>query len=737
VRIAIVGGGPAGLYCGLLLKRLDPGREITIYERNPPDATYGWGVVFSERTLGAFQDADYKTYREITDRFVLWEAMDIVYRGEVIHTRGQAFAGIARTALLGILQRRCAELDVALRFRTEVGDDLRTLGGDDLIVAGDGVNSVVRAAYARAFRPTIRHGVARYIWLGTHRPYDAFTFIFRETPHGLFQAHVYPFDGTASTFIVECPEAVWQRAGLAAMGEAEGIAFCERLFTAELRGHRLLSNNSRWITFPTLTTQTWHHGKVVLLGDAAHTAHFSIGSGTKLAMEDAIALAGALEQRTDLEAALDYFEADRRPVVEAFQEAAADSQRYFEHIDRYTHMGPIQFAFHLLTRSGRMTCDDLRLRDPSLVARAAAWVAMEEDAGGPAPLNVPSPALIPLHLRGVTLPNRIALAAPPTETAREGIPDAAYAEALVSLARRGAGAILTEPVAVSAGGRVTPGSPGLYSPEHRAAWARIASAVRDTGGRLALHVAHAGRRGATRSREFGLDRPLAAGGWPLLAASPLRYTPSHPVPREMTRMDMARVREDFARAARMAAEAGVDLLVLSLAHGYLLGGFLSPVANVRKDEYGGTVERRMRFPLEVVEAVREAWPADRPLGATLCAEDGVPGGTPIEDAVAVARTLRARGVDLMLVSAGQTTPSGIPRYDRRYLPALSDQVRNEARVATLAAGVLTSLNDVETIVAGGQADLCLLIPRPSAAAPWVTVPGGPGVITALAAGRQD
>jgi anthraniloyl-CoA monooxygenase len=712
MRVSILGGGPAGLYCALLLKKAQPAHEIAVIERNAPNATYGWGVVFSDRTLAAFQEADYKTYRAIADHFVLWDAIDIHYRGELIRCGGHVFAGLARKQLLAILQGRCRELGVALRFETEVRA-LAELEPGDLLIAADGVNSFVRATYAERFQPSLMPGRAKYIWFGTDRVLDAFTFIFRENAHGLFQVHAYPFSGTTSTFIVECAEETWHRAGLDTAGEAESIAYCQELFAPELAGARLLSNNSKWISFVTVRNATWRHERTVLLGDAAHTAHFSIGSGTKLAMEDAIALANALEQNADLTTALGAYEAQRRPVVEALQQAARESQSYFEGVSRYAHLAPRQFSFNLLTRSGRISYDDLRLRDARFGDAVDRWFAAASagdaaSAGGEA-LFAPPPLFAPLRLRELSLANRVA--APLwLPAAEDGLP----ATAGVTADTGGAALLLSQPVAVAAAGRITPECAGLYRAEHAWAWAALAGRLRDSGGeaKLALLLNHAGRRGATRPRSQGLDRPLQSGAWPLVAASPLPYTPRSPTPRALDQPGMEQVRDDFVRAARLANEAGADLLLLHMAHGYLLASFLSPLSNTRDDAYGGNLENRLRFPLEVFDAVRAAWPAAKPLGVALTVTDWARGGLDVPEAVSIAATLRAHGCDLLLVEAGQSVPEADgATYGRGFLTALSDRVRNEAGIPTLVGGYLTTSNEVNTILAGGRADLCLVRPR--------------------------
>ncbi len=702
MKVVIIGGGPAGLYCGLLLKKADPARDVTIFERNPPDATYGWGVVFSERTLSGLQEEDAKTYRQLTDRLVLWDAIDVRYRDTVLRCWGQGFAGISRKTLLNILQRRCDELGVQLRFQTEI-TDLSSCDGADVIVAADGVNSGVRNAHARHFKPRLEEGTARYIWYGTHRWLDAFTFVFRENEHGLFQVHAYPFDGTTSTFIVECAEAVWRRAGLDRTDEAESIAYCGRLFAGELGGRALLSNNSRWISFVTLKNAKWSHGNIVLLGDAAHTAHFSIGSGTKLAMEDAIALAHAFDQHRAVDDALNEYELVRRPAVEALQQAAAESRTYFEELRRYLHLEPTQFAFHLLTRSGRVSYDALRVRDPSFVDGVDRWFA-----GLPV---APPPMLAPLRLRGLVLVNRIILSQNSPGSSQGGEPTQAHMDQLVRRARAGAGLIIPEPVAISTGGRITRGCVGMYDAAHAAAWQRIVASIHaHSPARVALQLNHAGRRGSTRPRQEGLDRPLREGNWPLVSASPLPYTPLSQIPREIDRAEMERVRDDFVRAARLGIEAGFDMIQVHAAHGYLFASFISPLTNRRRDEYAGSLENRLRFPLEVLDAVRAVWPQDRPVSVSMSASDCVAGGLSIEEAVAAARMFHAHGADLIQVLAGQTTPEGHAAYGRGFLTALSDHVRNEARVPVMTSGYLTTTDEVNSILAAGRADLCILDP---------------------------
>ncbi|MGH2506424.1 MAG: FAD-dependent monooxygenase [Ktedonobacteraceae bacterium] len=698
MKIAILGAGPAGLYSSLLLKKANPAHTITVFERNAADVTYGWGVVFSDRTLASFQRADYKTYEQITSHFVIWDAIDVQYRGEMIRCGGHVIASIARKDLLHILQERCLELGVTLKFGCEI-QQLADVGEYDILIAADGLNSWVRKTYAEQFAPTIELGKAHYIWLGAHKVLDAFTFVFCENAHGLFQVHAYPFSGDTSTFIVECDENSWRNAGLDQANEEQSLAYCQQLLDPYLQGASLLSNNSKWVSFPTLKTRRWRHQNIVLLGDAAHTAHFSIGSGTKLAMEDAIALASALEQHTDLATALNAYEIERKPVVEVFQKAAQESQTYFETLKRYLNLAPTPFAFQLLTRSGRISYDDLRLRDVHFGESVDRWFTTSvcpEATLHSKPRFSPPPMFTPFTVRKLTLPNRL-VAQMCTDT--------------TTTSEQGPGLLFTESVAVSAEGRVTPDDSCLYTPEHLTQWQRLVAHQRARStARLALQLGHAGRRGSTRPRTNGLDLPLRTDNWPLISASSIAYTPYSQVPKTMDEFDMQRVRQDFVQAAHLAEQAGFDLLQLHFAHGYLLASFLSPLTNQRTDAFGGDLIRRMRYPLEIFDAVRAIWPEHKPLSVALPASDGVKGGLTVEDAVHVACALKEHGCDLLTILAGQTTVESELPYGPGYLTALSDRVRNEAGLPTLLGGYLTTSNAINTILAAGRGDLCMVTP---------------------------
>ncbi len=696
MRIAVIGGGPAGLYFSILLRRVQPDWDVTVLDRRDPADAFGFGVVFSDETLNVFERADPPSHAAIVHRFVHWTDIDVHHRDHITRSGGHGFSALGRRELLGILQERASALGVDVRFHTEA-PELHELSWADLIVGADGVGSAVRGALADAFQPTLDPRRCRYIWLGTDRVWDAFKFFIVETEHGVLQAHAYPYDEGMSTFIVECPEQVWQASGFA---EGEHIEELERLFAGALEGHRLYSNQSRWINFTTVRNRRWSVGNAVLVGDAAHTAHFSIGSGTKLAMEDAAALAWALrEPGEDLERALVAYEAERRPVVESTQRAAQGSLEWFEGVGRYVEQPRRQFAFNLLTRSRRVTYDNLRLRDPDFVAEV-------DEEFGCAPLP---PMFHRLRLRSLELPNRVVVSPMDMYSAADGTPSDFHLVHLGARSLGGAGLVMSEMICVSEAGRITPGCAGMYRPEHAEAWARIVRFAHAQGGcAIGAQLGHSGRKGSTKLMWEGMDEPLPEGNWPLIAPSPLPYGEQNQVPREMTRHDMDEVLAQFVAATEAAVRCGFDLLEIHMAHGYLLSSFLSPLSNVRGDEYGVALAGRARFPLEVFDACRAVWPAEKPMSVRISATDWVPGGFEADDAVAFVRMLREHGCDLVDVSSGQVTPLERPAFGRSYQTPFADRIRNEVGLPTIAVGAIASYDDVNTIILAGRADLCAL-----------------------------
>jgi anthraniloyl-CoA monooxygenase len=713
VRIAVIGGGPAGLFFAALMKRADPTHAIVVHERNRLDDTFGFGVVFSDATEEALAAADPAVTAAMAAHSHRWDDIEIHYRGTMMTSTGHGFSGLSRRTLLAILADRCRGLGVDLRFQCDV-PDAETLRDADLVVAADGANSQVRERYADAFQPTVDERPNRFVWLGTTRPFPAFTFYFKRDAHGLWRVHAYQYEPERSTFIVEATETTWRAAGMDRASEAETIAFCESLFHDELGGHRLIGHRSLWRRFPTIRNARWSHGKVVLVGDAAHTAHFSVGSGTKLAMEDAVALAAALGQHADVPQELVAYEEARRPAVESLQRAAQVSLQWFEDTERYMLLEPTQFAFTLLTRSLRITHGNLKARDPAFVARVDAWFAdgayRRADVAPPPPAApVPPPMFTPFRLRGLLLANRVAVSPMCQYTAEDGMPNDWHLVHLGSRAMGGAGLVFTEMTDVSAEARISPWCTGLYRAEHVAAWKRIVDFVHaNTPAKIAIQLGHAGRKASTQRMWEGDNEPLPDGNWPVVAPSPIPYFPHSQVPREITRADMDQVVSDHVRATELAIAAGFDMLEIHMAHGYLLASFMSGLTNQRTDAYGGALADRMRFPLEVFDAVRSVWPAERPMSVRISAVDWHPGGNEAADAVEVARLFRAHGCDIMDVSAGQTVPNQRPVYGRLFQTPFADRIRHEVGIATMAVGNISSYADVNTILAAGRADVCLL-----------------------------
>lgn len=749
-RVLCIGGGPAGLYFALLMKARQPALEITVVERNRPFDTFGWGVVLSDQTLDNLREADPPSAAEIGRDFHHWDDIEVFFKGRSVRSGGHGFSGIGRKRLLNILQERCLALGVKLVFERDVTDDqaLAREYGADLVIASDGLNSRIRQRYAEAFQPDIDTRLCRFVWLGTKKRFDAFTFAFEKTEHGWFQAHAYQFDADTSTFIVETPEDVWRAHGLDRMEQPEAVAFCEKLFAKYLDGNALISNAAHlrgsaiWIRFPRVVCGRWTHrididGRavpVVLMGDAAHTAHFSIGSGTKLALEDAIDLAREFDRDESVDEVLQAYEARRSVEVLKIQNAARNSTEWFENVQRYSGMEIEQFAYSLLTRSQRISHENLRLRDAAWLGQYECWL----NAQGPTPFEgegvggggrMPPagsaakrlPMLMPLKVRELTLKNRIVVSPMATYSAIDGVPQDFHLVHLGARALGGAALVFVEMTSPTPEGRITPGCPGLYNDAQASAFRRIVDFVHtQTSACIGLQLGHSGPKGSTRVGWEGTDEPLPEGNWPLLAASALAYGEQNQVPMAISRAQMDELRDQFVASTRRAAELGFDWLELHCAHGYLLASFLSPLTNRRNDEFGGSLENRCRYPLEVFAAMRAAWPAERPMSVRISAHDWAPGGNTPDDAVTMARLFKDAGCDFIDVSSGQTTRDARPVYGRMYQTPFADRIRNEVAIGAIAVGAITDADQANSIIAAGRADLCA-VARPHLADPAWTL----------------
>ncbi len=728
MRTLCIGGGPAGLYFALLLKKAFPHVEVDVFEKNRPQDTFGWGVVFSRETLGALEAADPESSAELSARFVDWDDIETHVDGHVTVSTGHGFCGLARRDLLEVLQGRCERVGVRLHFEEDVKVD--PLPDADLLIGSDGVHSPLRERYADVFKPTIDWRHCRFTWLGTDKPLTAFTFIFKQSPFGLFQVHAYPFtrqpmapSGARSTFIVECRAEVWRAAGLDRLSEAESVAFLEQLFAQELAGHRLLPNKSIWRTFPTVRCETWVKDRLVLLGDSAHTAHFSIGSGTKLAMEDAIALKDALvAEGLDVAKGLARYQAERSSEVSRTQKAAQTSLEWFEQSARAVGLHPLQLTFSLMTRSKRITRDNLRLRDPKLVRAVDEWFATKHGSRRNSDGSAPPPLFAPFTLRGLTLENRVVVSPMCQYSATDGVPDDWHLVHLGSRAVGGAGLVLTEMTDVSAEGRITHGCAGLWNDAQTAAWKRVVDFVHQrSSARIGVQLAHAGRKASCQLPWEG-DGPLGPTErpWPTLGPSATPFAPGWHTPKAMDAGDLARVKQQFVDATVRAEAAGFDLIELHMAHGYLLSSFLSPLSNTRTDAYGGSLEGRMRFPLEVFDAVRAAWPAPKPLAVRVSATDWLGDeGMTVEDTIEVAKALKARGCDVIDVSSAGNVPESKPEYGRMYQLPFAEAVKWGAGLPVMSVGAIQGADQANTIIAAGRADLCVLA-RPHLSDPYLT-----------------
>jgi anthraniloyl-CoA monooxygenase len=726
MKLLCIGGGPAGLYFALLMKKRFAAAQVTVVERNRPFDTFGWGVVLSDQTLGNLHAADAKTAGQIGDALNHWDDIVLFFKGRSVRSSGHGFCGIGRKQLLNILQERCIELGVDLVFETDVTDDQALIAqyGADLVIASDGLNSRIRTHYAQTYQPDIDLRQCRFVWLGTHKTFDAFTFAFERTEHGWFAVHAYQYNADTSTFIVETPETVWKAHGLDAMSQQEAIAFCERLFAKYLDGQQLMSNASHlrgsanWIRFPRVVCKTWVHretinGKstpIVLMGDAAHTAHFSIGSGTKLALEDAIDLAAEFSADHDIDTALQSYQARRSVEVLKIQNAARNSTEWFENVDRYSGMEIEQFYYSLLTRSQRISHENLRARDAQWLQGYEAWLS------GSKPV---APMLTPLRVRGVELKNRIVVSPMAMYSAVDGMPQDFHLVHLGARALGGAALVMVEMTSPTPEGRITPGCTGLWNDAQESAFKRIVDFVHaSSSAKIGMQLGHSGPKGSTQRGWQAPDEPLPTDNWPLLAASAVPYGPQNQTPRAMTRADMVALTQAFVASAQRAAAAGFDWLELHCAHGYLLSSFICPLTNQRGDEYGGGIEARCRYPLEVFSAVRAEWPAHLPISVRISAHDWAPGGNTADDAVVVARLFSEAGADFIDVSSGQTTRDAKPVYGRMYQTPFADRIRNEVGIATIAVGAITEADHANSIIAAGRADLVALARPHLADAAW-------------------
>ncbi|MEP3055478.1 bifunctional salicylyl-CoA 5-hydroxylase/oxidoreductase [Ascidiaceihabitans sp.] len=726
MRIACLGGGPAGLYFAISMKLRDPACEVVVLERNRADDTFGWGVVLSDETLGNLHANDPVSAATIRTHFAYWDDVATLHMGQKMLSTGHGFCGIGRKRLLIILQERAIELGVDLRFETEVGAASDYMQDFDVVVACDGLNSKTRLEFADTFKPDIDTRLCPFVWLGTHQKFDdAFTFIFEQTDKGWVWAHAYQFDDDTATFIVECSQATYDAYGFADLSQHDSIAICEEIFKDHLGGHALMTNanhirGSAWIKFPRVLCETWSHHNVVLMGDAAATAHFSIGSGTKLALESAISLAEHLHNSPTRAEAFAAYEDSRRLEVLRLQSAARNSVEWFEDVERYLHLDPVQLNYSLLTRSQRISHENLRARDPNWLASAEKW--FQDQAGAPPSTPPRAPMFAPFQLRDMRLKNRVVVSPMAQYKATDGTPGDWHLIHYGERAKGGAGLVYTEMTCTSANGRITPGCPGLYAPEHEKGWARLVDFVHsETDAKICCQIGHAGRKGSTNIGWEGMDTPLEHGNWPLLSASALPWSVANATPRAMTRADMDSVTAEFVAAAQMADRAGFDMIELHAAHGYLISSFISPLSNIREDAYGGSLDNRMRYPLEVYDAMRKVWPAAKPMSVRISANDwaGDDGLTP-QDAVAVAKMFQDAGADIIDVSAGQTSIQGQPVYGRMFQTPFSDRIRNEAGIKTMAVGNIFEADHVNSILMAGRADLVCL-GRPHLADPYWTL----------------
>ena len=729
MRIACLGGGPSGLYFAISMKLRSPSAEVVVIERNKANDTFGWGVVLSDETLSNLAQNDPISAKAIGENFAYWDDIALHYRGETHVSSGHGFCGIGRKKLLVLLQDRARELGVEMRFETEVGSAEDYRREFDVVVASDGLNSRTRARYAKIFQPETDQRLCQFVWLGTRQKFsDAFTFIFEETEHGWVWAHAYQFDDDTATFIIECSQDTFDKFGFGEMSQQDSIKICEDIFKNHLQGHSLMTNathirGSAWLRFPRVLCKKWYHENIVLLGDASATAHFSIGSGTKLALESAVALAEHIHSEDNLQNAFERYQEDRLLEVLRLQSAARNSLEWFEQVERYLALDPVQLNYSMLTRSQRISHENLRERDPEWLQSAERWFMNK--AGMPKDIPVQRPMFAPFKLRDMELKNRIVVSPMAQYMAQDGIPNDWHLSHYGERAKGGAALVYTEMTCVSAVGRITPGCPGLYSPKHEKGWKKLTNFVHDfTEAKICCQIGHSGRKGSTNIGWEGMDKPLASGNWDVVSASAIPWSQDNATPREITKTEMDEVRDQFVASAQMADRAGFDMIELHAAHGYLISSFISPVSNTRRDAYGGSLEKRMSYPLEVFSAMRAAWPKAKPMSVRISANDwvGDAGVTP-QEAVDIARLFADAGADLIDVSAGQTTTDANPVYGRMFQTPFSDRIRNDAGLKTMAVGNIYEADHANSILMAGRADL-IAVGRPHLNDPYWTLHEG-------------
>ena len=701
--IAVIGGGPGGLYFSILTKKAFPDCQIDVYERNKADDSFGFGVVFSDETLSEFLTRDPKSYDLIRKHFAYWDDLDVARDGEIVRISGNGFCGCSRKTLLQLLQQRCLEEGVNLHFEHAI-EDVSTLKAD-YIVACDGINSAIRTQFASDFGTKTELKKNKFVWLGSTKPLDAFTYFFRTTEFGPFVAHSYQYQEGMSTWIFECSEETWENAGFETTNEEATISKISSIFKEELDGHGLISNRSHWRQFPAITNEKWHKDNIVLLGDSKATAHYSIGSGTKLAMECAISLSDAIVKfGTNKEAAFAEYENLRRNRVEMIQYAANVSLDWFENMDRYIDFDFNQFAFGVMTRSKKVTFENLAIRDASFPEK----VLTEFNINNKIP-NVKTPAAFnPFYIKNLKLENRIVMAPMGQYQAENGLPNSWHFSHYTQRALGGLGLIITEMTAISQSGRITLGCTGIYDENQVLEWKKINNFIHENSAcKVAIQLGHSGRKGSVK-KPWETEKLADSQQWELISASPIPFAENGIVPKNMTVTDMDLIVKQFENAAQNAEEANFDMIELQAHHGFLLASFLSPLTNNRTDEFGGTISNRLKFPLKVFKAIRTIFPAEKPIAVRISATDWTENGISQQDVLTIAEAFKGAGADIINVSTGNTVSNQQPQTGRMWQTPFSDLIRNTVHIPTITAGSITDVDQINTIILNGKADLVAL-----------------------------